>query len=66
MGVTPLAPEQRGGTVVLALGDRQELVIEALTGGKIAFDVRQTGIRLSPHIYTEGSEIDAIIEILNG
>jgi len=31
---------------------------------EVAFDLRRTGIRLSPHIYNDGEEIDAVAACL--
>lgn len=63
--VTPTVAEQRGGTVVLSYPDRHQAELcERLRAGAVGFDVRPTGIRLSPHIYTTPEQIGAVIDIL--
>jgi selenocysteine lyase/cysteine desulfurase len=61
---TPARPANRGGTVVLDFGESQSAVAGALTEAGAHFDVRRTGMRLSPHIYTTKDEIDTVIACL--
>lgn len=63
--VTPLEDDHRGGTVVLHFGDKQENVLKALQDANVYFDVRPTGIRLSPHIYTSDKEIETVRRALS-
>ena len=35
-----------------------------LTQAGVAFSVREGGIRLSPHFYNTGEEVDAALEVL--
>lgn len=58
--VTPAAPEQRGGTLVLDFGADQATVAQRLQSAGVQFDVRPTGLRLSPHIYNNAAEIDQV------
>lgn len=63
--VTPVLPEQRGGTIVLQYPQsRQEATCARLTQAGVGFDVRPTGIRMSPHIYNDTAEIEAVIDLL--
>lgn len=61
---SPARPASRGGTVVLDFGDRQSAAADALSAAGVYFDVRRTGMRLSPHIYTSKAEIDTVISCL--
>lgn len=58
--VTPSAPENRGGTVVLQFGEKQSEVANQLNRTDVHFDARPTGLRLSPHIYNTQDEIEAV------
>jgi selenocysteine lyase/cysteine desulfurase len=58
---TPARPSSRGGTVVLDFGEQQSEAADALARAGVHFDVRRTGIRLSPHIYTSKDEIETVI-----
>lgn len=59
----PLAPEKRGGTLVVNPPniDRAE---QALLDANVAFDRRALGLRLSPHIYNTADEIAQVIHCL--
>ncbi|EED36987.1 aminotransferase, class V [Luminiphilus syltensis NOR5-1B] len=60
--VTPSAAEQRGGTVVLDFTvDRMETVCTRLREAQVAFDVRSMGIRMSPHVYNDDSEMSVVL-----
>jgi selenocysteine lyase/cysteine desulfurase len=61
---TPARPVSRGGTVVLDFGERQSDAASALTDAGVHFDVRRTGMRLSPHIYTSRDEIEQVVSCL--
>ena len=61
---TPARPANRGGTVVLDFGERQPAVTGALADAGVHFDVRRTGMRLSPHVYTSKEEIETVISCL--
>lgn len=62
--VTPSAPAQRGGTVVLKFADADlEALSARLRNAGVGFDIRPTGIRLSPHIYNSAEEISRVIEL---
>jgi kynureninase len=61
---TPARPASRGGTVVLDFGEQQSAAADALVAAGVHFDVRRTGMRLSPHIYTSREEIETVISCL--
>ena len=61
---SPARPASRGGTVVLDFGEMQSAATDALTAAGVHFDVRRTGMRLSPHIYTSKEEINTVISCL--
>ena len=61
---TPARPASRGGTVVLDFGEQQAAAARALADAGVHFDERQTGMRLSPHIYTSKEEIETVISCL--
>jgi kynureninase len=61
---TPARAASRGGTVVLDFGDQQSAAARALADAGVHFDVRRTGMRLSPHVYTSREEIDTVISCL--
>ncbi|MCE9680098.1 aminotransferase class V-fold PLP-dependent enzyme [Shewanella sp. AS1] len=62
--VSPRAHERRSGTMILQFGERQGAVMQALEQAKISVDQRQSGIRVSPHIYNDDSDIASLIEVL--
>lgn len=61
---SPARPGNRGGTVVLDFGERQAEAVSALTSAGVHFDVRRSGMRLSPHIYTSREEIETVVSCL--
>ena len=61
---TPARPASRGGTVVLDFGAQQSAAASALNDAGVHFDVRRTGMRLSPHIYTSKEEIETVVSCL--
>lgn len=56
----------RTGTVVLDFGERQADMSARLRAAGVRFDIRPTGMRLSPHIYTTRADMQAVIDCLNG
>jgi selenocysteine lyase/cysteine desulfurase len=63
---SPVACSERGGTVVLDPGARLATFSERLDRCLVRFDVRASGLRLSPHIYNTDQEIDAVLDCLRG
>lgn len=61
---SPARPANRGGTVVLDFRERQSAAAEALAGAGVHFDLRRTGMRLSPHIYTSRDDIETVVSCL--
>ena len=61
---SPARPASRGGTVVLDFGEQQAEAAAALTDAGVHFDLRRTGMRLSPHIYTSKKDIETVIDCL--
>jgi selenocysteine lyase/cysteine desulfurase len=59
--MTPREPAKRGGTLVLDLGESQATVEEKLTRAQVRFDSRNTGMRMSPHIYNTVEEMEVVL-----
>ncbi len=63
--VTPAQSHQRGGTMALSYAqDQLQALSNRLRNEGILFDLRSTGVRLSPHIYNDAAEIERVIECL--
>lgn len=62
--VSPSAPEWRSGTVIIHFGARQQAVTVELAKQQIRFDARGHGIRLSPHIYNNRDDIEAVVRAI--
>ena len=63
--LSPRDPALRGGTAVLQYPEEQlQRIAGAMRESDIAFDLRRTGMRLSPHIYNDCEEIEAVIDCL--
>ncbi len=63
--VSPPTLEQSSGTLILHFKDQQTLVVERLQQANIGCDVRDLGIRLSPHFYTTTDEVNGLLNVLN-
>ena len=63
--MSPLDFERQGGTTVLKFENQTKIEL-ALTESKVQFDTRESGIRLSPHIYNTQAEIDVVLDCLLG
>lgn len=59
--ISPLHANQRGGTLVLNFGQRQDAVASKLSELGVRFDLRAAGMRLSPHIYTTQQDIETCL-----
>lgn len=59
-GSACITPKERGGTIVLKFS-QQDTFVEALQHAAILFDQRPSGVRLSPHIYNDQSDIDTVL-----
>ena len=62
--VSPAAPEERSGTVILDFGAANEAVAGALAAAGVQADRRAHGFRLSPHVYNNESDIDTALAAL--
>jgi selenocysteine lyase/cysteine desulfurase len=60
--VSPRDPRQRGGSVVLQFGDRQQDFVARLRASGLQFDVRAEGVRLSPHFYNSEDDMQRVLD----
>ncbi len=58
-----LAPGSRSGILVFT-GRRDPALMEALSREKIVVSYREGGVRVSPHFYNNGEEVDRLIAVL--
>ena len=56
--ISPTDINCRSGTLIIHFGDSQDRILQILRNNNIYFDVRTKGIRLSPHVYNSGEQID--------
>ena len=61
---SPRTSSRCSGTAILHFGERQSQVLEALTQANISLDVRQQGMRISPHIYNGEQDMQTLLEVL--
>jgi selenocysteine lyase/cysteine desulfurase len=64
--VSPAAPGERGGTVILDFGEANDAVAAAFADNGIHVDRRVAGFRLSPHVDSSDEDIDAALAVLQG
>ncbi|MCL1042608.1 aminotransferase class V-fold PLP-dependent enzyme [Shewanella marisflavi] len=62
---SPRVASRCSGTAILHFGERQSQVLEALTQANISLDVRQQGMRISPHIYNGEQDMQILLEALS-
>lgn len=62
--VSPKLENKRSATAILDFGIKQQQVFTALKRAKISVDVRSQGIRVSPHIYNDISDINRLIKVV--
>ncbi|MFT7683437.1 MAG: kynureninase [Moritella dasanensis] len=62
--VSPQQIPQRNGTAILHFGAQQADVLSALSADKISVDNRLHGMRISPHIYNDETEIQQLIDVI--
>ena len=61
---TPLAQEQRGGSVMIGVSDGPRMV-ERLSEKRVFVDCRPTaGLRISPHFFNTDEEVEEALDIL--
>ncbi len=61
---TPRLPEQRGGTVSIAMPRSQEVCAELLARNVLVDWRPQAGVRMSPHFYTRDEELETAIRVV--
>ena len=61
---SPTLEAKRSGTVVLNFKQRQPHITAALAQQRISIDERSHGIRISPHIYNNASDIKSLINVI--
>jgi selenocysteine lyase/cysteine desulfurase len=59
--VSPRDVSKRSGTMVLHFGSEHEAVSQRLAAANIHVDQRELGMRVSPHVYTSLTDIDALL-----
>jgi selenocysteine lyase/cysteine desulfurase len=64
--VSPANPAQRAAIVVFTLGDtaRDEALVARLAERGIMVALRPRGVRVSPHLYNTGAEVERLLEVL--
>ena len=60
----PWESDNRGGTLVVSFSNNQK-VLQKLSREGVQCDLRNEGLRLSPHIYNSASEIDKLAELID-
>lgn len=63
--VCPADPKHRGGTLILNFLEKHTSVVKGLQDNQIKFDSRQQGIRISPHLYNDMSDIEMLLEVFS-
>ncbi len=58
---SPANEAERGGTLVLNFGKRQQAVVDHLHKINVHFDIRAGNIRLGPHVYNTADQIDLLV-----
>ncbi|WP_299802753.1 aminotransferase class V-fold PLP-dependent enzyme [uncultured Shewanella sp.] len=64
--VSPLQESRRSGTMILDFGAKQQKVLAALQLANVSVDLRSEGIRVSPHIYNDITDIENLISVIKG
>lgn len=62
--VSPIKHHRRSGTIVLNFGERQSELLNALQKNNITVDRRSLGLRISPHIYNDISDINRLLSAI--
>lgn len=62
---SPLDPSLRSGTVIIDVGAKNTQLADACAIAGIHLDVRDRGLRISPHLYNTSADIDALAELVN-
>lgn len=62
--VSPRSEKASSGTAIFNFSDRQAAVMQALTAANISVDERAYGLRVSPHIYNDESDMKLFIKVV--
>lgn len=62
--VSPRLEAKRSGTLILNFAAKQQSVLAALQQANISVDLRSEGIRVSPHIYNDMSDIERLLSVV--
>ncbi|WP_394202448.1 aminotransferase class V-fold PLP-dependent enzyme [Shewanella waksmanii] len=62
--VSPMKESQRNGTLIVDLGQDNQTALTALTQADISVDVREAGLRISPHIYNTADDMAHLVEVI--
>jgi selenocysteine lyase/cysteine desulfurase len=62
--ISPIEPLRRSGTIILNFGKQQDAILRALNDNNITLDCRSLGLRISPHIYNEASDINQLLSVI--
>jgi selenocysteine lyase/cysteine desulfurase len=58
--LSPIEPNRRSATVILHFGEKQQEMLTKFQENKIQFDVRNIGMRISPHIYNTMEDVESL------
>lgn len=61
---SPSERRRRSGTVIISPGVDKPNLADRLVQAGVQIDQRDTGIRVSPHLYSGTDDIDAVIEVI--
>ena len=62
--VSPRIEAKRGGTMILNFNNHQEKVLKSLGENRISVDLRNQGIRISPHVYSNDDDMHQLIDVI--
>ena len=62
--VSPREESCRNGTMILNFGANQESLLRAIKKNNISVDLRNQGIRVSPHIYNDETDINHLLSTI--
>ena len=62
--ISPREEAMRGGTMILDFKNHQDTVLKNLKKNNISVDLRSQGIRISPHIYNDETDMSHLIKVI--
>lgn len=62
--VSPLDADKRSGTMILNFADKQQQILTTLKHNNISVDARHLGMRVSPHIYNDSTDMENFIHLI--